>query len=57
MLGGLPYLLDNPRAVPIIAPNNEVHGEIHLNVVPCEPDGNEDLNEDLMTDNPDDLIG
>lgn len=57
MLGGLPYLLDNPRAVPIIAPNNSVHGEIHLNVVPCDPDGNEELNEDLMTDDPKDLIG
>jgi len=26
MLGGLPYLLDNPRQVPIIAPNNDVYG-------------------------------
>lgn len=52
MLGGLPYLLDNPRVVPVIAPNNDIYGEIHMNVVPCDPDGNEELDEDQMTDDP-----
>lgn len=56
MLGGLPYLLDNPRKVPIVAPNSNVYGEIHLNVVPCDPEGNEELDEDQMTDNPEDLL-
>lgn len=56
MLGGLPYLLDNPRTVPIVAPNSDVYGEIHLNVVPCGPDGNEELDEEQMTDNPEDLL-
>lgn len=46
MLGGLPYLLDNPRQVPIIAPNNDVHGQIHMNIVPCDETGNEDLDEE-----------
>ena len=56
MLGGLPYLLDNPRKVPIVAPNNDIHGEIHLNVIPCDPDGNTELDEEMMTDNPEDLL-
>lgn len=52
MLRGLPYLLDNPRKVPIVAPHNDFTGEIHLNVVPCDEEGNEDLDEDMMTDDP-----
>ena len=56
ILGGLPYLLDNPRVVPVVAPNNDVYGEIHMNVVPCDPDGNEELDEDQMTDDPNDLL-
>lgn len=56
MLGGLPYLLDNARAVPIIAPNNDVHGEIHMNVVPCDEEGNEELDEEMMSDDPNDLL-
>tara|TARA_B110000305_G_C19269344_1_gene553619 strand:- start:169 stop:333 length:165 start_codon:yes stop_codon:yes gene_type:complete len=46
VLGGLPYLLDNPRRIPIVAPNNDVYGEIHMNVIPCDENGNEDLDEE-----------
>lgn len=56
MLGGLPYLLDNPRQVPIIAPNNDVHGQIHMNIVPCDDTGNEDLDEEQMPDEPEGLL-
>lgn len=53
---GLPYLIDNPRSIPIVATSNQMYGMIHLNVVPCEPDGNEEINEDLLTDDPKDMI-
>lgn len=56
MLAGLPYLLDNPRRVPIIATNNEVYGEIHMNIVPCDETGNEDLDEDMLPDEPEALL-
>ncbi len=56
MLEGLAYLMDNPREIPIVATNNQICGQIHLNVVPCEEDGNEDLNEDMLTDDPTDLL-
>lgn len=56
MLGGLPYLLDNPRRVPIIAPNNDVYGEIHMNVIPCDETGNEDLDEEQLPDEPEALL-
>lgn len=56
MLGGLPYLLDNPRQVPIIAPNNDVHGQIHMNIVPCDETGNEELDEENMPDEPEGLL-
>lgn len=56
LLAGLPYLLDNPRTVPIIAPNNDVHGEIHMNVVPCTETGDEELDEEQMPDEPEGLL-
>ena len=56
VLGGLPYLLDNPRRIPLVAPNNDVYGEIHMNVIPCDENGNEDLNEEQLHDEPGDLL-
>jgi hypothetical protein len=50
-------MIDNERSIPIIATNNQIYGEVHLNIVPCEEDGNSDLNEDLLPDDPMDLIG
>lgn len=49
--------MDNPRVIPIMATNNEIYGEIHINVVPCDENGMEDLNEELLPDDPMDLIG
>ena len=57
MLEGLAYLMDNPRKIPIIATNNQVYGQLTINVIPCEEDGNESLDEDQISDNPEDMIG
>lgn len=57
MLEGLAYLMDNPRKIPIIATNNQVYGQVSINVVPCDEEGNEDLDEDELSDDPQALIG
>lgn len=56
MLEGLAYLMDNPRKIPIIATNNKICGELSVNLVPCDEEGNEDLDEDLLSDEPMDLL-
>ena len=56
MLEGLAYLIDNPRKLPIVATNSSIVGEIFINIVPCEEDGNEDMNEDLLPEDPKDLL-
>ena len=56
MLEGLAYLMDNPVEVPIVATDNKITGQLTMNVVPCEEDGNEDLNEDMLSDDPMDLL-
>ena len=56
ILEGLAFLMDNPISIPILATNNKIFGEVHINVVPCEEDGNEEIDEDQMTDEPMDLV-
>ena len=53
---GLAYLMDNPKDLPIIGTNSLVVGRMHLNLVPCTQDGDEDLDEDQLSEEPDDLI-
>lgn len=56
MLEGLAYLMDNPRKIPIVATNNKIYGQLEINVVPCDENGDEELNEDILTDDPMDLL-
>lgn len=56
MLEGLGYMIDNPRVIPIMATNHEIYGQVHINVVPCDENGNEDLDEELLPDDPMDLL-
>ena len=55
-LEGLSYLLDNPTEINIVATNSEVIGKLQMNLVPCDENGCEDLDEDLLPDEPQDLI-
>ena len=50
-------MIDNPVDIPIVATDNKIIGQLSMNVVPCEEDGNEELNEDMLSDDPFDLIG
>ena len=52
MLEGLANLIDNPREIPIVATNNSIVGKIFINLVPCDKYGNEELDEDLLPDEP-----
>lgn len=56
ILEGLGYMMDNPRVLPIMATNNEIYGEMHINVVPCDENGNEDLDEEALPEDPMDLL-
>jgi len=56
MLEGLAYLMDNPRSLPIAAANGDICGELHMNVVPCDESGAEELDDDQLTDDPKDLL-
>lgn len=56
MLEGLAYLIDNPRKLPIVATNSSIVGEISINILPCDENGNEELNEDTLPDEPTDLL-
>ena len=49
--------MDNPRELPIVAPNSDIVGQISVNVVPCYADGDEDIDEDAIPDEPSELIG
>ena len=55
-LEGLSYLLDNPTEINVVATNSEVVGKLQMNLVPCDENGGEDLDEDLLPDEPQDLI-
>ena len=48
--------MDNPRVIPIMATNHEIYGQVHINVVPCDENGNEELDEEVLPDNPMDLL-
>jgi hypothetical protein len=39
-----------------VATNSEVVGKLQMNLVPCDENGGEDLDEDLLPDEPQDLI-
>jgi hypothetical protein len=56
MLEGLCYMMDNPRVVPIMSTTNEIVGEVHINAVPCDENGNEELEEELLPEDPTDML-
>lgn len=56
VLQGLGYLLDAETECPIISPSAEVVGQVALNVVPCDENGDSDLDEDMAPDDPQELI-
>jgi hypothetical protein len=57
VLEGLCLMMDNPRNVPIVSMlTNEIVGEVHINAVPCDENGNEEFEEEDLTDDPMDML-
>jgi hypothetical protein len=50
-------MLDNPVKIPIVGNNPEIYGVVHINLVPCDDSGNEDLDEDALPNDPNELLG
>lgn len=56
-LEGLAYLMDNPATVSIVGTNSQIMGKLEINVVPVDFDGQSDIPDDMVPDDPADLIG
>ena len=56
VLQGLAYLLDNEVEAPIISQSSEVVGQLALNVVPCDENGDSELDEENEPLDPQELL-
>lgn len=52
----LSYLIDNPVIVNLIGSNYENHGQLELNVIPVDTEGDEEIGEENLPDAPEDLL-
>ena len=52
----LAYLIDNPLIINLIGSNYENHGQLQVNMIPVDQEGNEDIAEDDLPDQPEDLL-
>uniref|UniRef100_A0A7S3FVJ3 Kinesin-like KIF1-type domain-containing protein n=1 Tax=Strombidium rassoulzadegani TaxID=1082188 RepID=A0A7S3FVJ3_9SPIT len=56
LLEGLAYQVADDRQLPIVTTTNEINGQLHINVVPCEENGNEELDEDMLPEDPMEML-
>jgi hypothetical protein len=56
-LEGLAYLMDNPAVVSIIGTNSQIIGKLDINIIPVDMDGESDVPDDMLPEQPEDLIG
>ena len=52
----LGYLLDNPFTVNLIGTNYENHGSLEVNLIPVDAEGNEDIADEDLPEQPEDLM-
>lgn len=52
----LSYLIDNPVTVNLIGTNYENHGQLELNVIPVDAEGNDEIAEEDLPDTPEDML-
>ena len=52
----LSYLINNPAQVNLVATSFEFCGKLDLDIIPVDPDGSEDLPDELIPNEPEDLI-
>ena len=56
ILEPLGYLMDNPINICLTGTTYQVHGSLNVNIIPVDPDGNPELNMDLLPEEPEDLL-
>ena len=56
MLQPLANLIDNPAMINLIGRTFEVYGKLNVNIIPVDPTGSEDLPDEMIPDEPEDLI-
>ena len=55
-LEGLGYLMDNPTEINLIGQNYENHGQLSVDVIPVDADGNDELPFEDIPESPEDLL-
>jgi hypothetical protein len=53
----LAFLIDNPTTISIIGQNLQVMGKLEVNIIPVDEDGESEIPDDLIPEEPEDLIG
>ena len=56
MLAPLANLIDNPAQINLIGRTFEVFGKLNVNIIPVDPNGSEDLPDEMIPDEPEDLL-
>jgi hypothetical protein len=51
----LAYLIDNPAILSLIGTTSQVNGKLELNLIPVDTDGENEVPEDMLPDDPQDL--
>ena len=52
----LSYLINNPVIFDLIGTNYENHGQLEVDVIPVDPEGNDELADEDLPDAPEDLL-
>lgn len=53
----LAFLIDNPSVISIIGQDLQVMGKLEVNIIPVDEDGESEIPEDFIPDEPEDLEG
>lgn len=56
-LEGLLYMMDNPATVSIVGKDSKIVGKLDVNIIPCCEDGDTELPDEMLPENPEDIIG
>jgi len=49
--------LDNPCIISLIGATSDINGKLEVNIIPTDPNGDPDLPDELIPDEPMDLVG
>lgn len=52
----LAYLIDNPTTSKLVSQSFAMYGTVDVNIIPCDPSGQDEPAEELIPDEPEDLL-